>query len=148
MGFRMSIEDQLHNFREVCREKGLKITRQRLEIFMELFNSPDHPTVEKLYQRLHPKLPAISLDTIYRTLTTLEKHDLVSRVDTGESQARYEGKMEEHSHAICKKCGGITDFYWKFPEEVRLPGEMLNWGRIIKKSLTLHGLCGKCAQEE
>jgi len=144
----MSVEKRLQDFEEVCRKEGLKITHQRLEIFKELLNSHDHPTVEKLYHRLQPKLPTISLDTVYRTLTTLEKHDLVVRVETGESQARFEGRMEEHHHAICKKCGGITDFYWQFPDKAGLPDEILNWGQIVKKSLTLHGLCGQCIQEE
>jgi len=144
----MSVEDRLRDFEEVCRKEGLKITHQRLEIFKELLNSHDHPTVEKLYHRLQPKLPTISLDTVYRTLTTLEKHDLVVRVETEESQARFEGRMEEHHHAICRKCGKITDFYWQFPDEAGLPDEILHWGRIVKKSLTLHGLCEQCIPEE
>ena len=144
----MIVQERLREFEEVCRKEGLKITHQRLEIFKELLNSHDHPTVEKLYHRLQPKLPTISLDTVYRTLTTLEKHDLVVRVETGESQARFEGRIEEHHHAICKKCGKITDFYWIFPDEASLPDEILNWGQIVKKSLTLHGLCRRCLQEE
>ena len=144
----MNVEERLCDFKEVCRKKGLKITHQRLEIFKELLNSHDHPTVENLFHRLQPKLPTISLDTVYRTLTTLEKHDLVVKVETEESQARFEGRMEEHHHAICKKCGEITDFYWEFPEDARLPDEILNWGRIAKKSLTLHGLCEQCVQKE
>jgi len=144
----MSVEERLRDFEEVCRNEGLKKTHQRLEIFKELLKSNDHPTVERLYHRLQPKLPTISLDTVYRTLTTLEQHGLVVRVETEESQARFEGKMEEHHHAICKKCGGITDFFWKFPDEASLPDEILNWGQIMKKSLTLHGLCEQCRQEK
>ena len=144
----MSVVERLRNFEEFCRQVGLKKTHQRLEIFKELLNSHDHPTVEVLYHRLQPKLPTISLDTVYRTLTTLEKHDLVVRVETGESQARFEGRMEEHHHAICKKCGGITDFYWNYFDEASLPDEILNWGKIVKKSLTLHGLCEQCLQGE
>ena len=143
----MSFEERLEAFKEICRKEGLKITHQRLEIFKELLNSHDHPTVEKLYQRLLSKLPTISLDTVYRTLTTLEQHGLIVRVETGESQARFEGKMEEHHHAICNKCRKITDFFWKFPNETVLPDEILKWGKISKKSISLHGLCRHCAQE-
>jgi Fur family peroxide stress response transcriptional regulator len=144
----MSVKEQLRTFEDVCRKEGLKITHQRLEIFKELLNSNDHPTVEKLYHRLQPKLPTISLDTVYRTLTTLELHGFVARVETEESQARFEGKMEEHHHAICKKCGKITDFFWKFPAEAVIPDEILKWGKISKKSITLHGLCRQCMQED
>ena len=144
----MSFEEQLQAFEEVHRKEGLKITHQRLEIFKELLNSKDHPTVERLYSRLRPKLPTISLDTIYRTLTTLEQHGLVSRVQTMESQARFEGRTDDHHHAICRRCGGITDFYWKFPDDASLPDEIMNWGEIMKKSLTLHGLCEQCRQKD
>lgn len=140
--------ERMHAFEKACRHSGLKITHQRLEIFKELLNSHDHPTAEMLYTRLKQKLPTVSLDTIYRTLTTLEQHGLVSRVQTVESLARFEGKMEEHHHAICRKCGRITDFYWQFPDDAGLPGEILRWGKIVRKSLTLHGLCGQCDQEE
>ena len=145
---RMTTEARLQAFREVCRKEGLKITNQRLEVFNELLNSRDHPTVEKLYHRLQPKLPAISLDTVYRTLTTLEKHGLVSRVQTMESQARFEGRTDEHHHAICRNCGKITDFNWEFSSETELPDAILNWGRIMKKSVTLYGLCKQCLNGE
>ena len=140
----MTIEEQLRTFEEVHRKRGLKITHQRLEIFKELLNSNDHPTVEKIYSRLKSNLPTISLDTIYRTLTTLEQHGLVSRVQTMESQARFEGKMEEHHHVICKKCGRITDFQWQFFDEVSLPEEIKKWGTIEQKNITLQGLCKQC----
>jgi Fur family peroxide stress response transcriptional regulator len=144
----MRFEEQLKALKEICRKEGLKITHQRLEIFKELLKSQDHPTVDKLYHRLLPKLPTISLDTIYRTLTTLEQHGLVARVQSEESQARFEGKMEEHHHAICKKCGKITDFYWDFSGEAELPGEILKWGKIFKKNITFHGHCEQCLQEK
>ena len=144
----MTAVERLQIFEEVCRKEGLKITHQRLEIFKELLQSDDHPTVERLYVRLKTRLPTISLDTVYRTLTTLEQHGLIARVQTLENQARFEARMEEHHHAICKKCGKITDFYWEFPEEPGLPDEILNWGLIFKKSLTLHGLCTQCRHEK
>ena len=144
----MTAVERLQIFEEVCRKEGLKITHQRLEIFKELLQSDDHPTVERLYVRLKTRLPTISLDTVYRTLTTLEQHGLIARVQTLENQARFEARMEEHHHAICKKCGKITDFYWEFPDKPGLPDEILNWGLIFKKSLTLHGLCTQCRHEK
>jgi len=140
----MDIEERLRAFEEVCRQEGLKITHQRLEVFRELLISHDHPNVEKLYRRLLRKLPTISLDTVYRTLTTLEQHGLITRVQTQESQARFEGRIDSHHHVICKKCGKITDFQWELLEAAVLPDEIVKWGIIEQKSITLHGLCQEC----
>ncbi len=140
----MDIKKRLQDFEEVYRKEGLKITHQRFEIFKELLNSQDHPSVEKLYRRLLQKLPTISLDTVYRTLTTLEQHGLVSRVQTQESQTRYEGRIDNHHHVICKKCGKITDFHWELLDAAALPDEIGKWGRIEQKTITLHGLCQEC----
>jgi len=140
----MNIEERLRDFEEVCRKEGLKITHQRLEVFKELLNSQDHPSVEKLYRRLLLKLPTISLDTVYRTLTTLEQHGLVTRVQTQESQTRFEGRIDNHHHVICKKCGKITDFNWELLDAADLPEEIVKWGRIERKNITLRGLCREC----
>jgi len=140
----MDVEKRLREFEKVCRKEGLKITHQRLEVFKELLHSKDHPSVEKLYRRLLRRLPTISLDTVYRTLTTLEQHGLVNRVQTLESQARFEGKIDNHHHVICKKCGKITDFHWTLLDATALPDEIVKWGRIEHKNITLHGLCKEC----
>ena len=142
----MTLKERIRTFEEACRRDGLKITHQRLEIFKELLHSHDHPTVERLYMRLQPNLPTISLDTIYRTLTTLEQYGLVSRVQTVESQARFESKMEEHLHLICKKCGKITDIDWQFFDQVDLPSDIENWGCIEQKNITLLGHCKQCTR--
>ena len=143
----MCIKQRLQAFEEVCRKEGLKITHQRLEVFKALLNSQDHPSVEKLYRRLLRKLPTISLDTVYRTLTTLEQHGLVTRIQTQESQARFEGRIDNHHHVICKKCGKITDFHWALLDAAALPDEIVKWGRIEQKNITLHGLCKECGEE-
>jgi len=134
-------------FETACREAGLKLTHQRLEVFRELALSEDHPSVETLFGRLKKKLPTLSMDTVYRTLSTMEKHGLVSRVQTVESQARFEVDMEKHHHAICRQCGEITDFIWSSFDEASLPEEIQTWGDINKKNATIYGLCTKCADK-
>jgi len=134
-------------FETACREAGLKLTHQRLEVFRELAEATDHPSVETLHNRLQKRLPTLSLDTVYRTLSTMEKHGLVSRVQTVESQARFEVDMEEHHHVICRQCGEITDFAWTSFDDTTLPEEMKSWGVIYKKNATLYGLCTKCADK-
>ncbi|HBI15761.1 MAG TPA: transcriptional repressor [Desulfobulbaceae bacterium] len=133
-------------FEQACREKGFKMTQQRLEIFRELAAASDHPAAETIHRRLLPKLPTLSLDTVYRTLSTFEHHGLITKVDTTESQARFEAAGEEHHHLICRKCGRITDFYWQRFDETALPPDIDRWGRVSKKNVTLYGICKECEE--
>lgn len=142
------LRKKIEHFEAACREAGLKITHQRLQIFRELAAASDHPTAEILYTKLREIMPTISLDTVYRTLTTFEEHDLISRVQTTESHARFEAEMERHHHAICSRCHRITDFHWDICETNELPAQIANWGQIKAKQITLRGTCAECAHKE
>jgi len=135
------------DFEVACREAGLKLTHQRTQIYRELASATDHPAAETLHSRLRIILPTLSLDTVYRTLTTFEKYNLVARVQTVESHARFEADMEPHHHAICTRCGKITDFQWDIFEQCVLPEPIMAWGRINCKHITFHGTCAKCAKK-
>lgn len=132
-------------FENACRKAGLKVTQQRLEVHRELAQAQDHPSAEMLYQRVKKILPTISLDTVYRTLATFEKHRLIIRVQTVESQARFEAKMERHHHAVCIHCGAITDFTWDTFEEALVPEAVIEWGKVTRRNATLEGICNACS---
>ncbi|NOQ45940.1 MAG: transcriptional repressor [Desulfobulbaceae bacterium] len=127
---------------------GLKLTHQRLEIYRELAMSTDHPSAETLYKRLKKKLPTISLDTIYRTLSTLEEKNLIKRVQTVESQARFEAQMIHHHHLICDKCKQVIDFQWKGFDDVGLPEEVAQIGQIRNRNVILLGICRECLAKQ
>ena len=143
-----TLQKKLDKFATQCREEGLKVTHQRLETFRELAAADDHPTAETLYQRLKKTMPTLSLDTVYRTLPTFEEHDLISRVQTKESHARFEADIEEHHHAICSRCHRITDFQWDICDTNKLRKHIAGWGQIKNKQVTLHGICGDCAKKK
>lgn len=135
----------MKEFENACRKIDLKVTHQRLEVYRELAQAEDHPSAETLYKRLIIKLPTLSLDTVYRTLATLEKHRIIKRVQTIESQARYEAKMDKHHHAVCSRCGTITDFTWDHFDEAQVPEAVADWGNVIKRNAVLEGICKACA---
>jgi len=144
VGILKSGKDQFSALEKACRDAGLRLTHQRLEIFRELSQSTDHPSAEKLHQRLLKRIPTLSLDTVYRTLATFETHGLVNRVESIKSQARFEAALGRHHHLICRSCGKIMDFQWKTIDDVSLPEEILGWGKITQKSVVIHGICKKC----
>ena len=138
------LEEQLTAFQAACREAGLKVTTQRLEIYRELLMATDHPTAESLHRRLQMKLPTLSLDTVYRTLATLASHELINKVETAASIARFEATHILHHHIVCRKCGEIMDFMWSLIDDAALPDEIRNWGKIDHKNVVVSGVCNKC----
>lgn len=139
-------EQQLTGFEDACRKAGLRLTPQRIEIFRELAKASDHPSAETLYKRLIGRMPTLSLDTVYRTLATLVEHGLVSRVETVESQARFEAAHLVHHHLVCEQCRKIIDFHWQLIDEAVLPESLKSWGRVERKTLTVYGTCQDCLE--
>lgn len=139
------LEQTMQQFVTACKRAGLKVTHQRTEIYRHLLQEPDHPSAEILHKRLLPSLPSISLDTVYRTLTTLEQHGLVSRIQTAESQARFEAVYAPHHHLICSRCKRVVDFQWPAIDRLDLPADVSTWGRIDSRTIVVCGICTHCA---
>jgi Fur family transcriptional regulator, peroxide stress response regulator len=139
------MQDML-SFENACRQAGLRVTPQRLEIFRELSIAADHPSAETIHKRLLKKFPTISLDTVYRTLATFAQQGLIDKVETVESQARFEVRISRHQHLVCSRCKRITDFIWSSFEEAELPEELAAWGRIEKKNAVVYGVCRRCQE--
>ena len=141
------IDQKVAFFAVACRKAGLKVTQQRLEIYRELAAAVDHPSAEMLYGRLAARMPTLSLDTVYRTLAMLHDHGLVKKVETAESQARFEVVFTRHHHVICRHCHEIADFLWEQLDEAPLPKVLAAWGRIDSRSIVVYGVCRKCGKE-
>lgn len=138
------LDDRFQMFETACRRAGLRLTHQRLEVYRELARAEDHPSAETLHQRLRRSIPTLSLDTVYRTLATLACYRLINKVDTVESQARFEATQHRHHHLICSKCKQITDFEWHSIDALPLPAQAKEWGQVESKNVVVYGLCAHC----
>ena len=139
-----ALQKMMDDFSAACRKAGLKLTHQRYKIYLELVQSSDHPAAEALHKRLLLKIPTISLDTVYRTLATFELHGLISRVQTVQSHARFEARLQHHHHLICSVCNAIMDFQWDLFDQSALPQNICSWGTINTKHAVVYGVCNTC----
>ena len=97
------------NLRTAFHAAGMRMTRQRLAIYRELESRYDHPDVERLFKAVKPRIPRISLFTVYRTMNALESAGMVWRVATWRGHARYDANVEMHAHFLCEVCGRLDD---------------------------------------
>jgi Fur family peroxide stress response transcriptional regulator len=101
-----------------------------------------------IYLRVRQRIPAISVDTIYRTLKLLEGKGVIARVASTRDRARFDANMERHHHFVCIQCGMIGDFYSDLLDRLPVPGEVAEMGSIEGVYVELRGICRKCKQKE
>jgi Fur family peroxide stress response transcriptional regulator len=143
----VTVQDLVKTFEARCRREGLKLTHQRLEIFRELASRYDHPSAEAIYKEVQLRIPTISLDTVYRTLLTLEECGLIARMHAFDDRARFDANLSAHQHLACSECKRIEDFSWEAFEDTGLPAELEDWGDIRSKHVVLRGVCNDCLKK-
>jgi Fur family peroxide stress response transcriptional regulator len=133
---------------EQLRDRRIAVTPQRLAVMAVLQRRRDHPTADHIYQEVRGQLPAISFNTVYKTLEILCQRGMVIKVNPLHAVARYDGETGRHAHLICRLCHQIIDLDWEGSEVPALPAEALQGFQIEHPSLTFWGLCPGCQQME
>ncbi len=139
---------RMERFVQTCRDQGLKVTHQRMEVFRELAGAEDHPDAEAIYQSVRQRVPAISRDTVYRTLASLEEQGIVRKAEILFNKARYDANTDRHHHFVCTECGQVRDFYSEALNELPIPKAVTSLGRVESAHVQLRGICAACARRK
>ena len=131
-------------FVQSCREQGLKVTHQRMQIFLEITRVDSHPDAEAVFARVRRRIPTISLDTVYRTLRMFETHGLISHVGSTGGRMRFDARTDHHHHFVCSRCGLIRDVSSDTLDRVAAPPGTEALGRVDSVYVELRGLCAAC----
>jgi Fur family peroxide stress response transcriptional regulator len=129
------------------RARHIAVTPQRLAILSSLKGRQDHPSAEQIYQEVRGQLPAISFNTVYKTLEVFCRKGLVIKVNPLHEAARYDGDTGGHAHLICRGCHHIIDLHWQPPESIFPSAEDLKGFQAEHQSLTVWGLCPQCQHQ-
>jgi len=142
----MIINDAKDIFRNYIREKGLRNTRQRDDIFDAFFSGEKHITVEKLFASMRINDPAIGYATVHRNLSLLCECGLAQEIKIGKQQTRFEPMFgqKHHDHLICLKCGRFIEV--NDPKIEKLQDKLAESNDFIpvRHKLEIYGICKKC----
>ena len=95
---------------QTLKEKGYRLTSQRVAILDILHSSDTHITAEDIYHQVQAKYPKVNKSTVYRTLELLRDLGLVNETDLGGDRLYYHhAEKGHHHHLICQRCGRIFD---------------------------------------
>lgn len=97
-------------FRDKLRERGLKITPQRLAIYEAVVSLNNHPTAENVIEYIKENHPNISVGTVYKVLDSLVENTLLKKVKTEKDIMRYDAILSHHHHLYCAETDRIEDY--------------------------------------
>lgn len=149
----MSISEE--KFRKMLREKGLKVTNQRLLVLEVLAAHRDrHMTAENIYELVREDYPEIGLATIYRTVQLLLEMQLVGRISLDDGCARYEigefydgEERHHHHHLVCRTCGQVIPFKDDLLDELESRIEKEMGFHVLDHELKFYGQCQECLKK-
>ena len=140
------------SFTQLLKDKGLKVTRQRLTVLEAIASSPEeHLTVEEIFALVKVGCPDIGLATVYRTIQLLNELHLIDRINLDDGFVRYEmgsasdcEQKHHHHHLICRKCGKVISFRDDLLEELEDKITATTGFSVVDHEVKLYGFCKEC----
>jgi Fur family ferric uptake transcriptional regulator len=94
---------------DLLRRRGIQVTAQRLAVLRAVARQP-HVTADAVAELVRGEIGAISLQSVYDTLSVLASEGLIRRIQPAGSPARFEDRVgDNHHHLICRICGRTVD---------------------------------------
>jgi Fur family ferric uptake transcriptional regulator len=130
---------------EILREKGYRLTPQRMMVLEAIEASHDHISAEEIHTRARIQYPYINISTVYRTLELLKENGLVTETDLGGERFLYHpaGKAQHH-HLVCRKCGKVRDIDASVFQQLRDELKTRHSFDAEFEHIAIFGTCDSC----
>lgn len=100
----------MDTIQEKLKEKGLKVTPQRIAIYNAVAGLRNHPTADHIVDIIKADYPSISVGTVYKVLNVLVEKGLLKKVKSERDVMRYDAIMDHHHHLYCTDSDRIEDY--------------------------------------
>ncbi|MEM7256337.1 MAG: Fur family transcriptional regulator [Pseudomonadota bacterium] len=128
---------------EALRAAGLQVTAQRLAVHRAVTKLP-HALADDIVQSVRSELGVISRQAVYDALNAMSEHGILRRIQPAGSAARYEHRVDNHHHLVCRRCATMVDVDCAVGEAPCLTAECDHGFQIDEAEVTYWGLCPQC----
>lgn len=137
-------ETRLEQLLELVRAHGGRVTTPRRAILSSLLELGSHVTAEELAEHVQERHPDIHLSTVYRTLDTLAKLEVIDHVHVGHGRAVFHMADETHHHVSCRRCGAVLEVPDSLFAELARQLEDDHAFALDHGHFALSGVCRRC----
>ena len=129
---------------DALRERGQRVTSQRLLIHRAFRELDHHASAEDVLAAVSPRLPNVSLPTVYATLDLFRELGIARRVSAGRGAILYDPRSKPHHHLACRRCGKVEDL--DAPIDVAPALRAAGRSGFVAEGaeVVLSGLCSDC----
>jgi Fur family transcriptional regulator, peroxide stress response regulator len=125
----MNIMEAYEKIKSKLKEKGFKVTPQRVTV-LEALSNLNHPTADQLIDYIRKNHPGIATGTVYHILESFVEKGIIMKVKTDKDIMRYDVITKSHHHIYCSDSDRIEDYnneelneiLDKYFEEKGIPG--------------------------
>jgi Fe2+ or Zn2+ uptake regulation protein len=129
------------------RERGLRVTPQRVLINRTLRELDRHVSADEVLAAVSERLPNASLPTVYSTLELLGELGMVRRVAAGPGATLFDPRTDEHQHLVCRNCRRVEDLDVRVETAAALRAARRRGFEPADAELVVSGLCEDCAAQ-
>ena len=121
-----------------------RYSHQREEIYQAVCATREHPSAQTVYDTLKPRMPRLSLGTVYRNLHQMAQEGRLLELDG--PVTRYDATTTPHNHIRCNCCGRVADMTMSYDPALDAAARGEGWA-VDGHYLMFHGMCPACAGE-
>mgnify|MGYP005623023147 CR=1 FL=1 len=148
MLFKESLTDMVasNSIYQQLKAHGRRMTPQRRAIIQILMESDGHHTADDILSKVRALMPDIAHATVYNTLHELTEMGIVTELNLGLGERRYDINTSNHAHLVCLNCARVEDVPYDF-DALELAPEHRCGFDIIDQRVIYRGYCPACAAE-
>ncbi len=128
---------------QALKSAGLQVTAQRLAVYRAVVAAP-HAVTDDICQTVKSELGVISRQAVYDALSVMTEHGIIRRIQPAGSSARYEKRVDNHHHLVCRECSALIDVNCAIGEAPCLAIDDDHGYQIDEAEVTFWGVCPSC----
>lgn len=134
-------------FEKSLKERGLRLTSQRLAVLRAAARMEGHFTAEVLHREMDRS--DIGIATVYRAVQLLQELGYIKQAHLPGGSTVYEYSQDDeghsHAHLQCQRCGAVLELHEDMMADIE-QAVLRQYGfQVSDHHITMTGLCVRCA---